>query len=88
MPFRTCRQCSERTSDVFFILWQKIITGSAACLLFKEAGYDLPQPFPLFGERLMPTPSHFLLDFLEARPHAVATAFSLQREAAAEIVRR
>ena len=31
----------------------------------------------------MPTPSHFLLDFLEPRPHAVATAFSLQREAAA-----
>ena len=58
------------------------------CVIFKEAGYDLLQPFPLFGERLMPTPSHFLLDFLEARPHAVATAFSLQREAAAEIVRR
>jgi hypothetical protein len=53
------------------------------CVIFKEAGYDLPQPFPLFGERLMPTPSHFLLDFLELRPHAVATGFSLQREEAA-----
>ncbi len=53
------------------------------CVIFKEAGYDLPQPFPLFGDWLVPTPSHFLLDFLELRPHAVATGFPLQREAAA-----
>ena len=52
-------------------------------VIFKEAGYDLPQPFSLFGDRLMPTPSHFLLDFLELRSHAVATGFSLQREAPA-----
>src|SRR5215475_8339319 len=50
----------------------RLFVGTA---IFKEAGYDLPQPFPLFGERLMPTPSHFLLDFLEPRLHAVATAF-------------
>ena len=30
-------------------------------VIFKEAGYDLPQPFPLFGDRLVPAPSHFLL---------------------------
>jgi hypothetical protein len=53
------------------------------CVIFKEAGYDLPQPFPLFGEGLMPTSSHFLLDFLELRPNAVATGFSLQCEEAA-----
>ena len=53
------------------------------CVIFKEAGYDLPQPFPLFGDRLVPTPSHVLLDFLELRPHAVAAGFSLQREAPA-----
>ena len=46
-------------------------------MIFKEAGYDLPQPFPLFGDRLVPAPSHFLLDFLELRPHAVAAGFSL-----------
>ena len=51
------------------------------CVIFKEAGYDLSQPFPLFGDRLVPTSSHFLLDFLELRPHAVTTGFSLQREA-------
>ena len=53
------------------------------CVVFKEAGYDLPQPSPLFGDRLMPTPSHVLLDFLELRPHAVAAGFSLQRKAPA-----
>jgi hypothetical protein len=50
-------------------------------VIFKEAGYDLPQPFPLFGDRLVPAPSHFLHDFLELHSHAVATGFSLQREA-------
>jgi hypothetical protein len=53
------------------------------CVIFKEAGHDLPQPSPLFRDRLVPTPSQFLLDFLEPRPRAVATGFSLQREAAA-----
>ena len=45
------------------------------CVIFKEAGYDLLQP--------LLAPSHFLLDFLELRPHAVAAGFSLQREAPA-----
>ena|SRR6516165_10661757 len=50
-------------------------------MVFKEAGYDLPQPFSLFGEWLVPTSSHFLLNFLELRSHAVAAGFSLQGEA-------
>jgi hypothetical protein len=49
-------------------------------MVFKEAGYDLPQPFPLFGDRLVPASSHFLLDFLELSSHAVAAGFSLQHE--------
>ncbi len=52
-------------------------------MIFKEAGHDLPQPFPLFGDGLMPTLTHFPFDFLELRPHAVAAGFSLQREASA-----
>ena len=52
-------------------------------MIFKEAGPDLPQPFSLFGNRLVPAPSHFLLDFLELRSHAVAAGFALQREAPA-----
>jgi hypothetical protein len=59
------------------------LTVCRHCVIFKEAGYDLPQPFPLFGDRLVPTSSHSLLDFLEFRSHAVATGFSLQREAPA-----
>src|SRR5579863_2124916 len=47
------------------------------CMIFKEAGYDLPQPLSLFGDRLVPAPSHFLLDFLEFRSHAVAARFAL-----------
>jgi hypothetical protein len=49
----------------------------------KEVGQDLPQPIPLFGDWLMPSPSHLLFDFLKFRSHAVATGFSLQREAPA-----
>ena len=52
-------------------------------VILKEAGYDLPQPFPLFRDWLVPAPSHFLLDFLELRSHAVAAGLSLQREAPA-----
>ena len=33
-------------------------------MIFKEAGYDLPQPFSLFGDQLAPTSSHFLLNCL------------------------
>ena len=52
-------------------------------MVFKEAGYDLPQAFSLFGDRLVPASSHFLLDFLELRSHAVAAGFTLQHEAPA-----
>jgi hypothetical protein len=50
------------------------------CMIRKEAGHDLPQPLPLFGDWLMPSPSHLLFDFLKFRSHAVATGSSLQRE--------
>ena len=49
----------------------------------KEAGCDLPQPFPLLGDWLMHSPLHLLLDFLELRPHSVTSGFSLQGEAPA-----
>jgi hypothetical protein len=49
-------------------------------MICKEAGYDLPQPFPLFGDWLMPTPSHLVFDFLELHPHPVTSGFALQRE--------
>jgi hypothetical protein len=32
-------------------------------MIRKEAGHDLPQPISLFGDWLMPSPSHFLFDF-------------------------
>jgi len=51
------------------------------CVIRKEAGHDLPQPIALFWNRLMHSLSHVLLYSLELRPHAVATGFSLQREA-------
>src|SRR5262249_57689482 len=49
----------------------------------KEAGYDLPQPFPLLGDWLMHSPLHLPLDFLERRPHSITSGFSLQGEAPA-----
>jgi hypothetical protein len=49
-------------------------------VICKEAGYDLPQPFPLLGDWLMPTPSHLVFDFLELHPHSVTSGFALQRE--------
>jgi len=45
-------------------------------VILKEAGYDLPQPFPLFRDWLVPPPSHFLLNFLELRSHAVTAGLS------------
>jgi hypothetical protein len=77
----------ERTPPKRSVTWcrnlisARLFVGTA--VIFKESGYDLPQSFPLIGDRLVPTPSHFLLDFLELRPHAVATGFSLQCEPAA-----
>ena len=37
----------------------------------KEPGHNLPQPFPDLWDRLVHTPSQFLLDLLELRLHAV-----------------
>ena len=48
----------------------------------EEAANDLPQPFPLFGDRLMHAPSQLLLDLLELRPHAVAPGLPLEQEVA------
>src|SRR5262249_10471545 len=36
-------------------------------MVCKEAGCNLPQPFPLLGDWLMHSPLHLLLDFLERR---------------------
>src|SRR5262249_9216763 len=41
---------------------------------------DLPQPFPLFGYRLMSTLPQLLLDLLEFRPHAVASGLPVDQE--------
>jgi hypothetical protein len=38
----------------------------------KEAGDDLPQPFPLLGDRLVHAPPQLPLNLLELYPHAVA----------------
>ena len=52
-------------------------------MVIEEAGDDPLQPFPLFGDRPVHTPSQVLLDFLELHPHAVAAGFPLEREAPA-----
>jgi hypothetical protein len=54
------RECAK-------VRWHRVI--------IEEAGDDLPQPVPLLGDRLVPAPSHFLLDLLEFRRHAVASGF-------------
>ena len=48
----------------------------------KVAGDDLPQPFPLLGDRLMHAPPQLLLDLLELRAHAVAPGLPLELEVA------
>src|SRR5215831_9660641 len=53
------------------------------CVVCKEAGNNLPQPMPLFGDRVMPSLSHLLLNFLERRPHAVASGFPFDLELSA-----
>src|SRR6516165_5336545 len=74
------RRCSERRQRL--VTWcRNVLSICRDRMVFKEAGYDLPQPFSLFGEWLVPTSSHFLLNFLELRSHAVAAGFSLQGEA-------
>jgi len=48
----------------------------------KKAGDDLPQPFPLLGDRLVHAPPQLPLDLLELCPHAVAPGPSLEKETA------
>jgi hypothetical protein len=47
-------------------------------VIIEEAGNDLPQPQPLFGDRPVPASSHFLFDLLEFRRHAVATGLPFE----------
>jgi hypothetical protein len=76
----------ERTPPKVGDMVPEPVECSTVCrhrVIFKEAGYDLPQPFPLFGDWLVPAPSHLDFDFLELRTHAVAAGFSLQQKAPA-----
>src|SRR5262245_56088689 len=41
------------------------------CVVVEVAADDVPQPFPLCGDRLVHAPPHFLFDHLELRSHAV-----------------
>src|SRR5271169_2635720 len=50
------------------------------CVIVEEAGHDLPQPVPLSRDRLMQPPSHFLLDVLELRSHAIPTGLAREQE--------
>src|SRR5882672_9137037 len=49
-------------------------------VVIEVPGDDLSQPFPLLRDRLMHAPSQLLFDFLELRPHAVATGLTLDLE--------
>jgi hypothetical protein len=40
-------------------------------MIGEPAGEDLPQPFPLFGDRQVHHPPHLPFDFLELGSHAV-----------------
>src|ERR1700676_4573467 len=53
-------------------------------VVVKVAADDRSQPFPLEGDRLMSPLSQFLLDFLEFRPHAVASRLPVEQEVALE----
>src|SRR5262245_49155352 len=48
----------------------------------EEASYDLTKPSPLFGDRLVHTPSQFLLDCPKLRLHAIAPGFPQDEELA------
>jgi hypothetical protein len=41
---------------------------------------DLLQPFPLFGDRLVHSPTQSFFDFLEFRRHAVAAGFPMNQK--------
>src|ERR1700684_1210228 len=50
------------------------------CVVVEEARDDLPEPFALFGDGVMPARLQFLLDLLELGLHAVAAGFPLELE--------
>ena len=54
----------------------------------EVAGHDLPQPSPLFGDRLVHSSPQLLLDVLELRPHAVAPGLPLKLEVARGVIFR
>src|SRR5262249_41738144 len=49
-------------------------------MVVEVALYDIPQPFPLRGDRLVHAPPHLLFEHLELRPHAVRTGLPLDLE--------
>src|ERR1051325_5594370 len=51
-------------------------------VIVEVSADDLCQPFPLFGKRLVHSPSQPLPDLLELRPHAVASALPRDEELA------
>jgi hypothetical protein len=53
-------------------------------MVVKVAADDRSQPFPLEGDCLVSPLSQFLLDFLEFRPHAVASGLPVEQEVALE----
>jgi hypothetical protein len=53
-------------------------------VVVKVAADDRSQPLPLEGDCLMPPLSQFLQDFLEFRPHAVASGLPVEQEVALE----
>ena len=52
-------------------------------MVIEEPGYDLRQPFSLFGDWLMPAVSQFLLYLCQLGLHTVAPALPLEEEFAA-----
>ncbi len=46
----------------------------------SERSADVPQPFPLHGNRLVHAPPRLLFDHLELRPHAVPPGLPLDLE--------
>ena len=51
-------------------------------MVVEEAGHDLLQPSPLFGDGPMHAASQFVLHFLQLRPHAVPPGGPFDRELA------
>ena len=51
-------------------------------MVVEVAVDDVPQPFPLLGDRLVHAPPHLLFNHLELRPHAVLPGFPFDLELA------